>query len=101
MNDPLTRLQRWYAGRCDGDWEHQHGVTIGTLDNPGWTLSVDLVDTEWEGLQMPPFSEGDSAEDASWLACGVENQRFHGACSPERLHELVERFLRIVEQPPP
>lgn len=30
----LTRLQRWYSSVCDGDWEHQFGVNVSTLDNP-------------------------------------------------------------------
>jgi hypothetical protein len=32
----LTWLQAWYAEQCDGDWEHQFGVSVETLDNPGW-----------------------------------------------------------------
>nr|TKK07812.1 hypothetical protein SrhCFBP13529_11555 [Stenotrophomonas rhizophila] len=41
----LDRLQKWYADQCDGDWEHSFGIRIDTLDNPGWTVSVDLTDT--------------------------------------------------------
>jgi hypothetical protein len=28
-------LQQWYADHADGEWEHQNGITIATLDNPG------------------------------------------------------------------
>jgi hypothetical protein len=31
----LPKLQTWYTEECNGDWEHQFGVDIGTLDNPG------------------------------------------------------------------
>jgi hypothetical protein len=35
-NDLISWLQRWYTAQCDGGWEHHYGITIGTLDNPGW-----------------------------------------------------------------
>jgi len=36
MNDDLLKwLQDWYAARCYGDWEHEFGINIRTLDNPG------------------------------------------------------------------
>jgi len=41
----LQQLQDWYFAQCNGDWEHRYGVTISTLDNPGWTLEVDLTNT--------------------------------------------------------
>jgi Immunity protein 53 len=36
-------LEKWYRARCNGDWEHQWGVEIGTLDNPGWRVHIDLA----------------------------------------------------------
>jgi hypothetical protein len=41
----LERLQRWYLGECNGDWEHSYGVRIDTLDNPGWIVTIDLHET--------------------------------------------------------
>jgi hypothetical protein len=38
----LGRLQEWYVAQCDGNWEHSFGVTIGTLDNSGWQVRLDL-----------------------------------------------------------
>ena len=45
----LTELQAWYIAQCDGAWEHTYGIKIETLDNPGWMLRVDLVETELAG----------------------------------------------------
>lgn len=44
----LMWLQGWYTAHCDGDWEHDEGIRIGTLDNPGWSLRIRLTDTAWE-----------------------------------------------------
>jgi hypothetical protein len=47
--DGIRFLQVWYEAQCDGNWEHQFGVDIGTLDNPGWRVKISLEDTELEG----------------------------------------------------
>jgi hypothetical protein len=43
--DALYLLQRWYVAQCDSEWEHGFGVEIGTLDNPGWCIRIDLNHT--------------------------------------------------------
>jgi hypothetical protein len=30
-------VEDWYAARCDGDWEHEFGVRLVTLDTRGGT----------------------------------------------------------------
>ncbi|MFK0239099.1 Imm53 family immunity protein, partial [Streptomyces vinaceus] len=35
------------------DWEHEWGVKIATLDNPGWTVEIDLEETDLEGREYP------------------------------------------------
>jgi hypothetical protein len=42
LTDELAWLEQWYQEQCDGDWEHHCGVTIETLDNPGWLVQADL-----------------------------------------------------------
>ena len=41
----LERLPWWYTSMCNGDWEHTYGVFISNIDNPGWSLKVELKDT--------------------------------------------------------
>lgn len=94
---PLTRLNNWYQSHCDGEWEHAFGIAIGTLDNPGWTLKINLQDTE---LQYKPFAvlsiDNDDDKD-DWVYCEVEEGIFHGACGPKRLDEMLETFLDWAE----
>ena len=40
---PLEALAAWYSGNCNGTWEHQYGVEISTLDNPGWQVKSTFV----------------------------------------------------------
>ncbi|MBI1185367.1 hypothetical protein GC194_13935 [bacterium] len=41
----MDRIQNWYKLNCNGYWEHSYGYSIATLDNPGWTIRIDLADT--------------------------------------------------------
>jgi hypothetical protein len=47
----LKALQEWYAAMSDGDWEHELGISIETIDNPGWVVSIDLEGTPLEGQE--------------------------------------------------
>ena len=89
--DALGRLQKWYTGCCDGDWEHEHGVEIGTLDNPGWRVVIDIPT---DSLPAEGFSRHElhrSPDD--WVACWVEDGKFNAACGPTNLEEALGHFL--------
>ena len=43
----------WYKTNCDGDWEHSYGITLQTLDNPGWHLTVDLQCKQLKKVVIP------------------------------------------------
>ena len=92
MTDNLiTELERWYRGNCDGDWEHDHGITISTLDNPGWLLSIDLRDTR---LASKPFDEVTmEASDENWYQCRIKDGAFDGAGGAQNLGEMLRTFL--------
>lgn len=56
----ITRLQKWFAAQCNGDWEHLNGIKIETTDNPGWWVQVDISGTTSRNLsgkgKHGPFS---------------------------------------------
>jgi len=82
-------LMRWYASQSNGEWEHQHGVEIGTLDNPGWSLKVDLKETALEGRSFEPVSvDGD----VLWMAAKIEDSRFVARGGPLSLDGLIGLF---------
>jgi len=87
----LQELQRWYHTQCDGDWEHGFGVEIGTLDNPGWRVTIDLTDTE---LAERPFAEVKRLEhETDWIHCRVRDHKFEGHSGPLKLGEILQIFL--------
>ena len=42
MSNIIQWLQDWTKSQIDGDWEHELGISISMLDNPGWILSADI-----------------------------------------------------------
>lgn len=92
MKSPLSDLQEWYATRCDGDWEHGFGISIGTLDNPGWSLDVNLEGTELEGARFAELKEN-YGEEQDWLICAVHDNHFTGHGGPLKLERMIQIFL--------
>jgi hypothetical protein len=93
--EALEWLQHWYQSQTDGDWEHTHGVELGTLDNPGWTLKIDLDGTDhWEkdlDLVQIERSEHD------WVFYKIKDMKFDASGGPMNLTEMIEIFRKIIE----
>jgi len=91
MIDALQRLQQWYLAHCNGDWEHQQGVLIDTLDNPGWRVQVDLRDTDLHGRTFEGV-ENHATED-DWLVARIEDDRWCAYCGALNLEQALVLFL--------
>ncbi len=93
--DVLAGLQKWYSRQCNGDWEHQHGIKIDTLDNPGWQLSVDLEETSLEHCTFTRFVQ--DRTEADWIVSYVAENRFEARGGPHNLTEMIAIFLDWAE----
>lgn len=92
----LTWLQAWYGSQCNGDWEHGYGVEIGTLDNPGWRVSINVSGTALEGKPRKRVKVDRGEHD--WCHTWVEEGAFQAACGPLNLGEALHAF-RVWAQP--
>ena len=95
--DEIARLQRWYLRHCDSDWEHGAGINISTLDNPGWSVSVNLDGTELDGKAFDEISVDITETD--WVRIWVRDSKFEGFCGPEQLTAVLLSFLTWAEEP--
>lgn len=81
--DIFIFLQNWYQSKCDGTWEHEYGLDISTIDNPGWKV---LVNGE-HGRQPKKINiDGDE----SWLVINASEHDFKGYGSPDNLVEMLK-----------
>ncbi|WP_420596550.1 immunity 53 family protein [Deinococcus sp.] len=88
--NPLEWLQGWYYAMCDGDWEHQSGPKISTVDNPGWTLKVNLLRTGLEAIDFEKLVI--ERDEHNWIHCKVSEGHFYGYGGPLNLGELINVF---------
>lgn len=97
----LSKLMSWYSRHCDGEWEHGYGVSIRSLDNPGWILEINLLGTNLEHADMPAISE-DCDDDthpeiSPWIACWIQDKKFKGASDPTQLPRLIAIFNALID----
>lgn len=86
----LEELQHWYQSQCDGEWEHEYGILVDTLDNPGWSVSIDvskLVNEEFERIIV-----SDERSEGDWIFCKVKDRKFTAASDPTKLEKILEVF---------
>jgi len=95
MNDIVLRLQCWYAHQCNGTWEHARGITIETLDNPGWKVEIDLAGTKWENLAWKELKVERADDD--WINCSKQNGIFQGYGDSSKLVAILNDFLEQVK----
>lgn len=101
MTSPLVRLQAWYARQCDSEWEHDHGITVQSCDNPGWWLKIDVTGTSLAQRQFDRVAENVDTDGwqrgARWLDCRVTEGVWHGAGDETKLERILEIFLSWAE----
>jgi hypothetical protein len=101
--DELEWLQRWFSSRCDGQWEHEKGVGIETVDNPGWRVIIDIDKEGFAGGDGVLVSIGDPPRDANrnvggpvWMICQVRGSQFVGAGDAGKLAAIIRCFREKV-----
>ena len=92
----LKWIQNWYLQNCDENWEHCYGVSISTLDNPGWMVDIDLTDTSLENKEFKVVDIERSELD--WIYCNVSDNTFHGNGGSNNLEEILTVFQNWVEE---
>jgi hypothetical protein len=97
MSSPeiIMWLESFYARHCDGDWEHQSGVLITTIDNPGWSVTIDLEGTALEKRTFERVEAERSERD--WITCWYQDGSWQGRGGPHNLREILEIFRRWAE----
>ncbi|NTW61697.1 rhodanese-related sulfurtransferase [Candidatus Saccharibacteria bacterium] len=95
-------LQEWYQSQCNGDWEHSHGLTIKTIDNPGCSIEVNLKGTVLESKSFEKIyvdnDEFNEEKDEDWYTCFVHDGVFEGVAGPQHLGTIIEIFKKLATE---
>ncbi len=95
MKNLLNWLENWFESQSDGDWEHHYGIKIETIDNPGWSVTIDLNYTNFENLDID-YKLYELSED-DWYGVSVKNKIFKGVGDINKLEFLILKFKEIIE----
>lgn len=95
LPETVEWLIEWYKSNCDGDWEHSYGIRIETLDNPGWSVKIDLSETELENKEFSQTTKINNQND--WFLCKVEDNIFQGVGDIYKLEKILDLFKTWVE----
>lgn len=90
MTDILTQLQTWFEKQCDGEWEHQNGMLIETLDNPGWKVEIDLNSST--GDEIITIEDWERDEN-NWVNIQLRDGKYIGNGGPQNLNEILFIFI--------
>lgn len=93
--DNLAWLSWWFSERCDGEWESDFGVTIESVNNPGWMVRIDLDGTGLDPDSFKPLA--DQRTDTDWVECKVEDGVWLGGGGIENLDEVLGIFRGWVD----
>lgn len=89
-------LEEWYKSSCNGEWEEDYGIKIQTIDNPGWLVIIDILETDLEEKEFVPLNIDNSDDD--WVQCKVEGGQFVGAGDKTKLSYIITQFKEWVER---
>jgi hypothetical protein len=95
--DNFSWLEEWYQKRCNGEWEHSFGISISTLDNPGWKVRIDLDGTPYAALPDVEITERYDS-DSEWMLCKVVEGVYEGTGGPLMLGPIVQTFRKWIEE---
>ena len=84
-------LQKFFIESCNGDWEHMDGIKIESLDNPGWSIAIQLPAALQNSVEFIPVELHRSEDD--WVVCRMKTDRFEGFGGPKNLAEILDIFF--------
>ena len=83
----IELLNTWYLAQVNGDWEHKYGISLETLDNPGWKLEITGAD---ERKHLDIYIDND---DDDWFFVKANEHSFTGTSSPNQLNNILQLAL--------
>jgi Immunity protein 53 len=87
----INEIENWYLSNCNEDWEHQNGVSTESLDNPGWRVEIDLVNTKLEKITFQTTEKEEPEQGGLYVRLKIK--KFIGAGGPKELNKVLKVFI--------
>lgn len=90
----LQWLMSWYNEQCNNVWDSSMGVTINTLDNPGWDIYIDVKNTSLNKHEIL-YTSDPWDEKGNWYGYSIREGIFNGYGDPDKLSILILSFKKL------
>lgn len=91
----ISKLCSWYKSKWVEDLHEDAGISIDTLDNPGWSFKVDLKNTYLETKVFSDLKIDRTEHD--WVHARRTSVLFEAFGGPLNLDEMISVFLSWAE----
>jgi hypothetical protein len=91
MNE-IKWLNIWIKKHWVQNNKNKNLIKIGTLDNPGWCIKINIIGTELENKNFKDLEL--NRDENNWLFCRVKNGIFEGFGGINNLMELIHVFQK-------
>ena len=88
--EDLIWIEKWYNSMCNGEWEEYYGIKISTIDNPGWLVEIDILETSHEDRLFTTIDIDNGDND--WVICKVSDGKFVGIGDKAKLSFIINVF---------
>ena len=88
--DSSEKLQTILSHFINGQWEHEDGIVIENLDNPGWMVRISLFGTFLQGHNFTATEK--ELSERNWYVCRVKNGYFEAAGGVNNLGDIIDVF---------
>lgn len=88
-------IEEWYLENQAEEWGGTTSVKIETIDNPGWSVKINLQETNLENKSFNDFFDDKSEDD--WILCEVKEGFFHGVGDAKKLSTILNIFKEWAE----
>ncbi|GKS88323.1 Imm53 family immunity protein [Acidovorax sp. SUPP2539] len=78
-------ITKWYQIKCNGQWEHEFGIEIKNIDNPGWCIQIKDDD------KRTPFTYATESSDQNWVHIKATEYSFSAYGGPINLNEILRQ----------
>jgi hypothetical protein len=94
MTDQLSKLNDWFESQWIAVVGEEVGITIDTLDNPGWRLRIELQWLADKALVSRHFEKVlIERSKTDWLAANKNGTLFEAFGGIRNLDEMIGLFL--------
>lgn len=91
----INWIQNWFNNQCNGDWEHDYGIKIESLDNPGWNVEINFnyTDLNIDNINWKLYENSET----NWIGFSVTDSVFKGSGDSLKLNSILKIFKLLSE----